>query len=593
MGDLLRQLRERKVFRTAAIYLVAAWGTVEVTATVSPLLGLADWVPRLVLAIVAAGFPVAVGLAWFFDVGRGGIRTAGGEERAVRLGQAGLVAGAAIVGLAIPAFLLLDRRPEPPGGVSPGSPRGSERTVAIVPFRSVGGGDENAWFSVGVTDEIVLALSRFDDLDVMSPSAAGVLGDASPTEIADRLGARFVLTGSVRRADDEVRIVASLHESGTDRIRWSQEFDRALTVEGIFEAQTEIARAVAEELQATLAPTRGERLGVAPTADLEAFDHYLRGNYDLVRRTPASVARAVSEYRNASRIDPDFAAALAREAYSYAVFVDWEWSFPGATPEALLERAAGLVEAALARDSSSADAWLAAAYVRLMSDRDAPSAALPAFERSVELNPSSAEVYHQLGQTLMQVGRFSEAAVAYHAALALDPTRAMTLVPLAGLAVRTHDWVGARRWIDSAVVVGPDVPYAWSLRANVRRSQGDLAGAEEDARRAIEIDPSYAIPARSVLAAALYARGDEDAARAEFERAASGLADPSRPGQTDALFLGGALVAMNRIEEALDLIEAARPRAAWLWFYLQHPDFDAVRDHARFQAVLDDADPRP
>lgn len=598
MSDLLRQLRERKVFRTATIYLVAAWGIVEVSTTVLPLLGLGDWAARVVLATVAAGFPVAIGLAWFFDLGRDGVTAESGPPgRGVRLGQAALLASATVIGLAIPTYLILNRAEvgvDPAGANAPSPPGATERTVAVVPFRGIGGGDENAWFSEGITEQIVLALSRFDDLRVLSPNAAAALvaQGTPPATIGTALGAGFVLTGTVQRARDQVQITAVLRDSETDASRWADEFERTLSVEDLFEVQRQVAEAVAHELQARLAPARAAHMGLPPTQSLEAFDHFLRGNYEMTRRTPASVTRAVAEYRLASDFDPDFVAAQSREAYAYALFVDWEWGFPGASHSELLSRGTALVEAVLDRDSTSADAWLAAAYVGLMRDREAPHAALPSFERSLELNPSSAEAYHQYGQTLMQIGRFSEAAVAYHAALALDPTRAMTLVPLSGLAARTRDWIGARRWVDSAVVVGPDVPYAWALRANVRIATDDPAGARSDAERALEIDPSYAIPARSALATAMFMIGDSEAAERELAMAIAGMVDPARPGQTDAMFVGGALVSMGRFDEALTLVEATTPRSSWLWFYLQHPHFDPVRDDPRFQTVLDESDPR-
>jgi TolB-like protein/Flp pilus assembly protein TadD len=597
MSDFVRQLRDRRVFRTAAIYIAVAWGIVEGSTTLLPLLGLSDWAPRLVLAVVAAGFPVAVGLAWYLDVGPDGI-TADGRTggRGIQAGQAVVLAGATVLGLSVPAFLFFNRAGlDEVSDRPPVSVRAlDDRTVAVVPFRSVGGGEENAWFSEGITEEIVLALGRFDDIRVLSPAAASalLLAGVTPAEIGVTLGAGLVLTGTVRRADDQVRITAVLRETRTDVTRWEEGFDRALDVEGIFDVQRQVAEAVASELEARLVPARADYMGVPPTNNLEAFDHYLRGNYEMVRRTPASVTRAIAEFRMASEFDASFSVAQSREAYAYALFVDWEWPFPGATGAQLLDRGAALVEAALARDSLSADVWLATAYINLMRDRQDPSAALPSFERSLALNPSSAEAYHQYGQTLMILGRYSESALAYHAALALDPTRAMTLVPLSGLAARTRDWAWARRWIDSAVVVGPNVPYAWAIRANVRNLMDDPVGARADAEHALEIDPSYGLPARAGLATALFLAGDSAAATRELAAAHRDIADPARPGQTDAMFLGGTLVAMGRFEEALDLIESARPRSAWLWFYLQHPHFDPVREDPRFRAVESETDPR-
>ncbi len=604
MKALLEELRRRKVFRTAVIYLVAGWGMVEVSATLFPLMGLPEWGPRLVLAVVAAGFPVAVGLAWFFDVGPGGVRASGDAsgvaERHVRLGQTAVVGGAVLVGLAIPTFIFLNRgaggeqESTRSAGPRPASLLGPERSIAVLPFRNLSALPENQYFSDGITDEIVSALARFEDLRVLGRTAAARVAElgGSTADVARSLDAGFILEGSVRREAERVRISTTLTEAATSDVRWSRDFDRDLTVDQIFDVQRQVALAVADELKARLAPASREYLGAPPTRNLEAFDHYLRGSHELFRRTPASVTRAIAEYRAASQLDPGFTAAQAREAYAYALFVDWEWPYPGASPEELQARGRRLVEAALSRDSMSAEAWLARAYLDLMEDRRDPGRAVPAFERSLALDPSNPEAYHQYGQTLMTIGRYGEAAAAYHGALALDPTRAMTMVPLGALAYRGGNVVEARRWADSAVKVGPEIPYAWSIRADLRAATGDPAGGVEDAERALAIDPSYPIPARAALASSLFRAGDTARAVSELDRAIAALVDPARPGQTDAFFLGSALVAMGRHDEAIEMVSRASPRAAWLWFYLQHPNFDPVRDDPRFAAVESDADPR-
>jgi len=594
--NFLEELGRRRVFRTAAVYLVVAWGAVEVGATVLPLAGAPEWAPRLVLAVVAAGFPVALVLAWLYDLRPSAGGPAERGDPRVGLGQALMIATATVAGLAIPVFIFLDRDPASSGAVEAATPRrpAPERTVAVLPFRGAGPDAEDAYFAAGITDELVGALASFEDLRVLNREAAGRLlaEGALPQEVGRRLGAGFLLEGSVRRAGTTVRVSASLTRTETGEVAWSEEYDRDLTVANLFEVQEQVARAVAAELDARLAPARSGRLGRPPTGDLVAFDHYLKGDYELFRRTPASVLRAIAEFRTAADLDPGFTAARARESYAYGIFLDWDWTYPGADAPELLTRATGLAAEALAQDSASAEAWLALGYATLLQDRTDPARALPAFERALALDPADAETFHQYGQTLMSLGRYSEAAVAYHGALALDPTRAMTLVPLAAMSHRSRNPAEARRWIDSAVAVGPGVPYAWSYRANLRNGAGDHAGAIDDASRALRVDPSYAIPARSALAVAHHHLGHDEEAAAELERAFAALPDPSRPGLTDALYLGGAFASVGREREALDLLERVRP-AAWLWFYLQHPDFDHVRDHPRFVSIERASDPRP
>ncbi|MGI9039454.1 MAG: hypothetical protein ACR2GQ_11415, partial [Gemmatimonadota bacterium] len=131
----------------------------------------------------------------------------------------------------------------------------------------------------------------------------------------------------------------------------------------------------------------------------------------------------------------------------------------------------------------------------------------------------------------------------------------------------------------------------WSVRATQRNRAGDHSGAIEDARRALEIDSSYEIPARGALAVARYALGQEEEAAQELRRAIDGLSDPDHPGSTDAYFIAMALLGTGREDEAIDLLEKVPP-GAWLWFYLQEPNFDRVRDRPRFMAVERAADPR-
>jgi serine/threonine protein kinase/tetratricopeptide (TPR) repeat protein len=471
-------------------------------------------------------------------------------------------------------------------------PDALDATVAVFPFENLGDEDESDYFAAGVTDRIVAALASAEGMAILGPSATGAISGRSIGEVGMRLGASYVLAGGVQRSGGTVRVTATLSRSLSGEVVWADDYQRDLTVDNLFAIQGDVAETVAERLEALIAPSAAERLRAPPTPTLEAYDHLLRGDFELVRRTPVSVMRAIGEYREASRLDPDFVPALARESYGYLLYVDWGWDYPGLDRKELLARGAALSDSALAKDTTSPDAWLASAYALVQEDPAHMTGAVTAFQRAIALNPSDAETYHQYGQSLMALGRWPEAISAYHAALALEPTRAMTLVPLSAIHLRTGDLAEATRWADSAVAVGGDVPYAWSSRAGARLLLGDFAGGAGDAETALRIDPSYSVPARSNLAVAQYGLGDTIAAGIELARAIAAQVNPSAPSPTSALYLGGALVALNRAEEALDFLERTRPRAAWLWWYLQHPIFDAVRAHPRFQTLEHEVDPR-
>lgn len=597
-STLLREIRRRRVFRTAGLYLVGAWVALEVSATLLPLLALPDWSVRFVLGLLAVGFPAAVWLAWMFEFGSGGLRAErdGEAASAVRFGSALVVASATVVGLGLAALVLAqwqEERTATAGTLLPPELEeiGPERTVAVLPFRDLGDDPDNVYFAEGIGERIVTMLAGFNDIRVVGGArmARRTREDEPIHEALSTVGAGYALEGSVLRSGERVRIAARLTHAGSGEVAWADEYEVDLAVEDLFAAQNDVARATARALQSEMTSTRP--VGSRPTRSLEAFDRFLRGNHELARRTPASVTRAIAEYRAASELDPGFAEALTREAYANALFVDWGWSLPGGSAEALVERGLALADSVLRRDSTSAEAWLARAYLLVQKDPYRMEGAIPAFQRAIRLNPTNAEAYHQYGQTLMALGRFGKATTAYHSTLALEPDRAMTLVPLAVLASRAGDTAESLRWADSAVAVGPDVPYARAVRASLRIRARDPTGAVEDAEAALRIDPSYAVPARAVLAQALVARGDTAGARTELERAIEALAEPARPSPTDALYVAGAFVALGRDEEALDFIERARPHSAWLWFYLQSPTFDPIRDRPRFRAVEANADP--
>jgi TolB-like protein/tetratricopeptide (TPR) repeat protein len=565
-------LRRRKLFQWTAAYLATAaalFGTLESVSDVF------DWRPgmmRAVFFMLLGGLCVTIVLAWYHgEKGRQRVSTLEVLLITAALLLAGGAAGVSLVSAG--------------SSQSPVTPQ-----LLVLPFDD-DGGDDQRYLADGIADELRQRLSSLADVRVTRSSAAATAvrdprGGGRP---GSRAGADLthVLDGTVQRDDAGLRITARLTDAAGDVV-WRDRYD--LAVHQLLDVEDRIAAGVARALyperdRADVPRGRGTR-------DPVAHDHYLRGEHALKQRTPASVIQAISEYRAAAASDPQMTAAIAREAYAYALYVDWGWTYPGLSTEELMRRATSLADRAVQQDSLAAEAWLARAYVLAMRDPQRMRGAPDAFARAVALDPTNPEAQHQYGQTLMVLGRYAEARAAYHAALAVEPERPLTIVPLSAIALREGDRHAAQRWADSAVALAPSAPYAWTSRAQLRLEFGDAAGARADAEQALRIDPSYALPAQSALAGALHVLGDEAGALQALERAHRALVQPDRPSSTEAYYLGAALLLMDRRAEALDIVMAARPRGAWLWFYVEGPTFDALRGEPRFTALISEIEPR-
>lgn len=356
----------------------------------------------------------------------------------------------------------------------------------------------------------------------------------------------------------------------------------------VFSVQEDIARSILSTLRF---PATGSQVVHQGTENLVAYDHLLRGNHQLARRTPGEVRGAISEYAAAVAADPGAAAPLFRQAYAYLIYADWGWFHPELSLAELVDRAAGLVDRGQALAPESAEGWLARAYPRVLQDPFALAGALEAFERALALDPRNAEAWHQYGQALMVLGRYEEAAVAYQRALSIEPLRSMTMVPLAAIAAVRGDLSDALRWGDSAVLVDPANSYARANRARTFLLAGEVERARTEAHVALEVDQGHAITVLATLVMALVHDGAEDEAEKIMQRALE-LAGPDKVSALDASFLAAAAASQGEFDLAFDLLERADPKGAWYWFYLQSPLFDALRPDERFARLLRASDPR-
>jgi tetratricopeptide (TPR) repeat protein len=342
----------------------------------------------------------------------------------------------------------------------------------------------------------------------------------------------------------------------------------------------------------------GLRLGGAKSAIDRApstalASHLARGDNLLKLRTPEAFTSAIAEYEAAFGQDSTNAETLARIGYAHALFADWGWGYRGMTMSALRARALEFSERAIAADSGSGAAWLARAYALVQLDPYRMRGAVEAFERSLRIDSTRAEGWYQFGQALMYMGRDSAAESAYRRAFSLDRERPMSLMSLAAILRKNGRLDEARRLIDTAIFASRTVssPYVRVLRGIMALDAGDVGLAGDEARLALELDTSYAVPARSLLVRVRVKEGNRAAATAEMDRLLGQLTAEETP-PTEALFVSGALLALGRQREVLDILERSKPRGAQLWFYLRNPEFDQLRANPRFMRVDKDADPR-
>ncbi len=462
--------------------------------------------------------------------------------------------------------------------------------VAVLYFDNLSRDTADAYLADGLTEELISRLGQVARLTVKSRNAVrrfrGRLAD-DPSAVGRALGVVHLVSGSVRHAGARLRVTVELVNAATGDRMWGQQYDRAEA--DLLGIQEDIAVTIATAIGGRLLPAERSSLTQRPTRDPGAYDHFVKGNYFLGQRTAPAVGRAIDEYRAALQLDPSFTEALARVAYSYALFLDWGWRYPNASPESLLARGFAAADSALRQDSTSSDAWMARAYVLAMSGTRTTAPAIAAFERAIALDPRNAEAYHQYGWVLMGLERDSASAEANLRALELDPARFATMLNLAALRTVQRRYNEGLRWMDSALSGEPGLAYLYAWRALSRLTVGRASEARRDAELAIRLGSlAYG---EAALAAVEAHEGDVVSARRRVNSVLREGVDSLHPHSREALFIGLALVALNERERAIHLLERVRPRDWQLAYRLRYAGLDPIRADPRFQRLVEEARP--
>lgn len=402
------ELRRRKVFRVAAVYAVAAWLAIQVADAVFEPLGLPAWTLKFVIVLALLGFPLACALAWAFDVTPRGIeRTPPGPGT---FPDEALAVPGPTVGAAPAARVEIAADIVPPTVAAPAE------SVAVLPFADLSPARDHAYFCDGIAEEIINALCCVRGLRVASRTSSFQFKDR-PTdvrEIGRLLNVGAVLEGSVRRADDRVRITAQLVGTGDGYHLWSESFDRRL--EDVFATQAEIAKKLVRALSVSLSREERELIERRGTSSAEAYDHYLRGQHLLRQHGDGTVLEAVGMFRSAIERDAGFAQAHAGLASALAIKGQWRLDM---TP-ADFDEAMAASRRALELEPRLAEAIVARACLLSMQGRAAE--ADQAFEDAVRVNPASYDAHFLYGRHCVGTGDMAKAARQLEAAARLEPT---------------------------------------------------------------------------------------------------------------------------------------------------------------------------
>ena len=322
--NFFAELKRRNVYKVAIAYGVVAWLLIQVATQVFPFFEIPNWSIRLIVLIIVVGFPVALVIAWAFELTPEGLkRTEIADTLPTRSRKRAWIYVVVIASvLSIGLFLLGRYTAQRTSSAENGRPGGSSlppKSIAVLPFDNLSRDPDNAYFAEGIQDEILTRLAKIADLKVISRTSTQHYKSSPDNlpQIAKQLGVANILEGSVQRVADQIRVNVQLINATTDAHLWAESFDRKLT--DIFRIESEIAKTIAETLQAKLTGSEKNAIAKSPTSIPEAYELYLKGRFFWNKRTGPDLRKAIDYFEQAIDKDPNYALAYAGLADSFVL----------------------------------------------------------------------------------------------------------------------------------------------------------------------------------------------------------------------------------------------------------------------------------
>ena len=483
------ELKRRKVYRVAVAYVVVAWILVQVATQVFPFFEVPVWTVRLVILALVLGFPIAVILAWAYDITPAGIKRTDDLPSEALVGMSDAL-GTAHSAAAVP-----------------------EKSIAVLPFENLSDDRENTFFADGVHDDILSSLARIADLKVISRTSVQQYrtGARNLREIGECLGVAHVLEGTVRRSGNRVRVNAQLINARTDAHVWAESFDRELT--DLFAIQTELAERIVRALQANLSPREMAGLQVPPTTNLEAYDLYIRARdlfeWSGIGDPHENGEKALPLLKAALARDPDFVLAhyLTSRIHGELFWFGYDKSSDR------LAKSKAAAETALRLRPDMGEGHLALAFYHYYSARDYEAAVreLTLAQRAL---PNESDAASALGVIERRRGRWEESILHLERARQLDPRNISSLWNLSETLTFLRRYAEADEVLAAAATISPEAFMIPIARAELSlRRDGDTAPLRAALREVPpDFDPGGAVTTIAVRLA-LMERDYDEAAR--------------------------------------------------------------------------------
>jgi serine/threonine-protein kinase len=558
------ELKRRNVYKVAIAYIVGGWALAQGLAQVLPVFSIPNWVIQLIVLLIILGLPVALGLAWAFELTPEGLkRTEDVDEAAAAAHKKRAWIYVVIVGALVSTGLFFLGR----YSAMDTAPR---QSIAVLPLINESGDPKDEYFSDGLSEELIAALAQISGLKVIGRSSSFRFKDRKeePKTIGEKLGVSTLLDGTVRKQGDRVRIVAELVNAADGIQLWTQTFDRQL--KDIFTVQQEIARAVAESLKVTLLGTDSRSAQASATDNAEAHNAYLQGHFYLVRRNTEDFRKAIDYYDQAIQLDPNYALAHAERAEALVFMGDLTGQRPTAYPKAHVD-----AEKAVAIAPDLAEARAALGFVLCLAEWKFTEG-LAELRRAKELSPANPTANDLLARIIVYLGRIDEAERQARQAVELDPLSTVTHGNLARVLFYAGKLDGADSAARKAAELQPTGAGSHRFQVLVAAQRGDGEAALREAQ--LEPDPRFR---RFELAVAHYVRGNREAADA----ALADLIVNAREGF--AYQIAEVYALRGEKDKAFEWLQSAfNDRDAGMLGLLVDPLLRGLRDDARYKNLL-------